>query len=446
MREIAVRLDARLDRVRRAARFRVLGRVTQLVGPLIEATAADVAIGDLCRVQADAALPVDAEVVGFRERGILLMPLGEVEGIHPGALVEHLRTRVDAPVGDALIGRVLDGLGRPIDAGGPLLTRERRPAHAAPPPALSRRPITEPLVTGVRVLDGLLTLGRGQRIGIFAGSGVGKSTLLGMIARYSAAEVNVIALLGERGREVGEFLKRDLGETGLRRSVVVVATSDQPAAVRAKGAQIATAIAEDFRDRGKDVLLMVDSITRVAMAWREIGLAAGEPPTSKGYPPSVFAHLPRLLERSGMSARGAISGIYTVLVEGDDFNEPVADTARSILDGHIVLTRRLATAGQLPAVDCMESVSRVRDQVIDPAHRSALETLLRLEGVYRAHEDLIAIGAYQKGTRPEVDAAIALRPDMLALLRQRPDDFSRPMDTRARLLALAARARQEGAT
>jgi FliI/YscN family ATPase len=336
--------------------------------------------------------------------------------------------------GDVLVGRVLDGLGRPLDGRGPIGRVRRRSLNAEPPHPLERTPIREPLGTGVRAIDGLVTLGLGQRIGIMAGSGVGKSVLLGMIARHATADVNVIALVGERGREVREFIERDLGPEGLSRSVVVAATSDQPAVVRATGALVATAIAEHFRDQGQNVLLMMDSATRVAMAWREIGLSAGEPPTTKGYPPSVFASLPRLLERAGTARRGTITGLYTVLVEGDDFNEPVADAVRSILDGHIVLSRR---ARHFPAIDVLESVSRVRDQVVDRPDLDAAADLLRLEAAYRANEDLIAVGAYRRGTDPVTDAAIDLRPRIQEFLRQAADDHSPLLEVRSRLRELS---------
>jgi FliI/YscN family ATPase len=311
---------------------------------------------------------------------------------------------------------------------------------AEPPHPLERSRIERPLGTGVRAIDGLITLGRGQRIGIMAGSGVGKSVLLGMIARRTTADINVIALLGERGREVREFIERDLGAEGLRRSVVIVATSDQPAVIRATGAFVATAIAEYFRDAGKDVLLMMDSVTRVCMAWRELGLSVGEPPTTKGYPPSVFAQLPRLLERAGTGRRGSITGLYTVLVEGDDFNEPIADAARSILDGHIVLTRKLAAQKHFPAVDVLDSVSRVRDAVISADHLQAANTFLRLEAAWRSNEDLIAVGAYKAGTDLLADAAITLRDEVLQFLRQPAEEGSGFDETRLRLAALAQRA------
>jgi FliI/YscN family ATPase len=431
-------LGAAIQRIARAPRFALQSRVTRIAGPVIEASRLNVAIGEMCQLETVDGATMDAEVVGFHERGVLLMPFADVEGIHPGAAVRPRGQSIDLPTGDDLMGRVLDGLGRPIDGLGPLRTQQRRSVSAVPPHPLERTLITQPLTTGVRALDGLLTLGKGQRVGVFAGSGVGKSVLLGMMARGTTADVNVIALLGERGREVRDFIERDLGAEGLRRSVVVVATSDQAALLRAKGALVATTIAERFREAGRDVLLLLDSITRVAMAWREIGLAAGEPPTTKGYPPSVFAALPRLLERAGTARRGSITGLYTVLVEGDDFNEPIADAARSVLDGHLTLSRRLANLGHFPAIDVLESVSRVRNQVVDAEQRRALELVLRLEAAHRAHEDLLAVGAYQKGANRDVDAAVATREAWLSFVRQRPEEHATATDTRRRLLALAA--------
>lgn len=435
--------------VRRVAdvpRFTRLGRVTRLVGLVIEAVGIDVGVGELCRI---ASLTSDhsvlAEVVGFHERGVLLMPLGDLSGLHPGSSVQPLGRSFGVDVGPGMLGRVLNGLGHPIDGKGKLDARERVPLAGEPPHPLERRVIDHPLTTSVRAIDGLVTIGAGQRVGIFSGSGVGKSTLLGMIARQATADVNVIALLGERGREVRDFIEQSLGPEGLARSVLIVATGDQAALVRARGALVATSIAEYFRDQGKHVLLMVDSITRVATAWREIGLAVGEPPTTKGYPPSVFAHLPRLLERAGNSARGGITGIYTVLVDADDFNEPVADASRAILDGHIVLTRRLASAGHYPAIDILESKSRVRDQIIDEAHRASASSLMRLEAAFREKEDLVLVGAYQKGSDPMVDAALRSRPHALAFLQQRPDERSTFDQTRQALHALIARASQPAA-
>ena len=421
-------------------RFTVCGRVIRVIGQVVEATSLPVGVGEVCRLP-DERGGILAQVVGFHERGILLMPLGGLDGIRPGAEVIPLHRAFYASAGEGLIGRVLDGLGRPIDGGGPLGAVRRIPLTARPANPLERSRIGAPLSTGVRAIDGLLTLGQGQRIGIMAGSGVGKSVLLGMIARHTSADVNVIALLGERGREVREFLERDLGEEGLRHSVVVVATSDEAAVVRATGALVATAIAEYFRDSARSVLLMMDSVTRVAMAWREIGLAVGEPPTTRGYPPSVFAALPRLLERAGTARRGSITGLYTVLVEGDDFTEPVADTTRSVLDGHIVLSRRLANARHFPAVDVLESVSRVRDDVVSAEHLEAANAFLSLEAAHRSHEDLIAVGAYRSGTDPLVDAAIALRGERETFLRQAPADRSSLDVARRELLRLAERVR-----
>jgi flagellum-specific ATP synthase len=432
-------LETALTRVASAPRLGLHGRVTRVVGQVVEATSLPLPVGDVCRLAPSDHPGMLAQVMGFHDRGILLMPFEGIAGIHSGASVIPFGRPLHALVGESLIGRVIDGLGRPLDNRGPIRRAHAAPLMADPPNPLERPPIRSPLGTGVRAIDGLLTLGLGQRIGIMAGSGVGKSVLLGMIARHTTADVNVIALVGERGREVREFIEQDLGAEGLRRSVVIAATSDQAAVVRATGALVAASIAEYFRDSGRNVLLMMDSITRVAMAWREIGLAVGEPPTTKGYPPSVFAALPRLLERAGTSRAGTITGLYTVLVEGDDFNEPVADAARSILDGHIVLSRRLATARHFPAIDVLESVSRVRDAVIGDAHREAAKAVLRVEAAHRAHEDLIAVGAYKTGADPLVDTAIALRPDVLEFLRQDWTDRSSFDDVVARLRELAGR-------
>ncbi len=429
--------DTFASRLTDVDRFATYGRVTRVVGLVLEATGLEAGLGALCRVTSHSRdRSVLAEVVGFHESGVLLMPLGEMDGLHQGSIVQPLGRSFGVDVGPGLLGRVLNGLGHPIDGKGKLDVVDRVPLSAEPPNPLERQTIDRPLETGVRAIDGLLTIGRGQRVGIFAGSGVGKSTMLGMIARHARADVNVIALLGERGREVREFLDNSLGEEGLARSVVIVATGDQAALVRARGALVATAIAEYFRDQGKQVLLMVDSVTRVAMAWREIGLATGEPPTTKGYPPSVFANLPRLLERAGNGTRGGITGIYTVLVDGDDFNEPVADATRSILDGHIVLTRKLAAQNHYPSIDILESKSRVRDAIISPAQREAAGEVQRLEAAYREKEDLIMVGAYQRGSDPYADAAIAHRDATLGFLRQAPDDVTLYGDTYAALTQL----------
>jgi flagellum-specific ATP synthase len=431
-------LETMADRLALSERFGSYGRVTRVVGLVVEATGLDVGLGSLCRITSHSReRSVLAEVVGFNERSVLLMPLGELDGLHAGAIVQPLGRTFGVDVGPALLGRVLNGLGHPIDGKGKLDTVDRVPLSAEPPNPLTRDTIDRPLETGVRAIDGLLTVGRGQRVGIFAGSGVGKSTMLGMIARNAKADVNVIALLGERGREVREFIENSLGEEGLARSVVIVATGDQAALVRARGALVATAIAEYFRDQGKQVLLMVDSVTRVAMAWREIGLATGEPPTTKGYPPSVFANLPRLLERAGNASTGGITGIYTVLVDGDDFNEPVADASRSILDGHIVLTRRLAAQNHFPAIDVLDSKSRVKDAITNEIQRRAGSAMLRLEAAYREKEDLIMVGAYQKGSDPYVDAAIIYRQRVLDFLQQRPDESTPYGDTYSALAQIA---------
>lgn len=422
------------------------GRVSRVVGLVMEATGLDVPLGSICRVRPlSGGGEVLAEAVGFHANGVLLMPFGELEGIHPGSSVEAMGRSPHIEVGQGLLGRVLNAMGEPIDDLGPLRRDTRVPLAGVPINPLVRETIDEALVTGVRAIDGPLTLGHGQRVGIFAGSGVGKSSLLGSIARGSSADVNVIALLGERGREVRDFLRHSLGEEGLSRSVVIAATGDEAALLRARGALVATAIAEHFRSCGLHVLLMVDSITRVAMAWREIGLAVGEPPTTKGYPPSVFANLPRLLERAGNDDNGSITGIYTVLVEGDDFNDPIADAARSILDGHVVLTRRLATSGHFPAVDVNESVSRLRDRVVTDDHRTTVNAIQHLLAVYRDKEDLIAVGAYQAGSDPDVDRAIATRAEIIRFLRQDSAEISTRAETEAWLTRLATLVRPKEA-
>lgn len=433
------------EKIARAQRFPVIyGRVTRVVGLVVEVTGlSGVSLGDVCRITTlDNTAEVLAEVVGFHKRGALLMPYGELTGINPSAVVCPLGRAGFIHVGEGLLGRILNGVGDPIDGKGSLGPTVVRSIHATPPNPLMRRRITDPLETGIRTIDGLLTIGNGQRVGIFAGSGVGKSVTLGMIARNSAADVNVIGLIGERGREVREFIEEALGEEGLRRSVVVVATGDESALMRARSALVATTIAEYFREKGKRVLLMLDSITRVAMAWREIGLAVGEPPTTKGYPPSVFAQLPRLLERAGTCDKGSITGLYTVLVDGDDFNEPIADAARSILDGHIVLSRDLAAANHYPAIDFLSSKSRVRDQVITPEHRQAADLIGRVWAAYTEHKDLVSIGAYKPGTDKNVDAALAVRDRVLGFLQQSPENTSRFEETRQALLDIAQAIRQ----
>ena len=386
----------------------MIGKVVQIVGLVIECNGPNASMGELCYVHShfEDVEPLPAEVVGFREGYVLLMPLGETKGIGPGCQVVSAQKVLQVKVGPELLGRVIDGLGNPIDGKGPILCQKEYPIQADPPAPLERPVIKDSLYVGVRAIDGLITMGQGQRIGIMAGSGVGKSTLLSMIARNTEADISVIALVGERGREVKEFIERDLGEEGLKRSVVVVATSDKPALVRIKGALTATAIAEYFRDRGRKVVLMMDSVTRFAMAQREVGLTVGEPPATRGYTPSVFALLPRLLERAGTSAKGSITGIYTVLVDGDDMNEPIADAVRSILDGHIVLSRNIAAQNHFPAIDVLASVSRVMSAVVPKEHMEANRKLRALMAVYKEAEDLIHIGAYVKGSSPKIDEAV----------------------------------------
>jgi len=397
----------------------VSGRVSRCVGLLAEARGLRAAVGERCTILRQAGAPLAAEVVGFREGALLLLPFGDLAGVAPGDRVAAGGGPARVGVGPEVLGRVLGPGGEPLD-GRPAPRAERLlPLRRPAPPAMGRRRITAPLPTGVRVIDGLLTCGRGQRLGIFAGSGVGKSTLLGMIARATAADVNVIALIGERGREVQEFLQGDLGAAGLARSVVVVATSDLPSLLRRQAAFLATTLAEHFRDQGRSVLLMLDSLTRLAMAQREVGLAAGEPPTTRGYPPSAFALLPQLLERAGPGeGPGAITGLYTVLVEGDDMNEPVADAARAILDGHVVLSRALSDRGHYPPVDVLASVSRLMPQVASAEHRRAAARLREALGALRAVEDLVRIGAYAAGSDAAADEALARLPRIEAFLRQ----------------------------
>ena len=384
------------------------GKVTQVIGLVIESKGPNVSLGELCYIKSrfTNVEPIPAEVVGFREGLVLLMPIGEMQGIGPGCEVVSAQKTLQVKVGPQLLGRVLDGLGNPMDGKGPILSKIEYPLHAEPPDPLERPRIHDSLYVGVRAIDGLITLGSGQRIGIMAGSGVGKSTLLSMIARNTEADISVISLVGERGREVRDFIERDLGEEGLKRAVVVVATSDKPALVRIKGAMTATAIAEYFRDQGRRVVLMMDSVTRFAMAQREVGLTIGEPPATRGYTPSVFALLPRLLERAGTSGKGSITGIYTVLVDGDDMNEPIADAVRSILDGHIVLSRAIAAQNHFPAIDVLASVSRVMTDVVTKEHREAAQRMRALMAVYKEAEDLIHIGAYVKGSSKKIDEAI----------------------------------------
>ena len=395
------------DIVKQKTYFKRLGKVVNVVGLTIESNGPDAKLDDLCRiiVDADEGKYVMAEVVGFKDGKTLLMPFESTEGIGSGCIVENMGYPLSVSVGEDMLGLTLDGLGRPID-GSEYIGVDSYPIDAPSPDPLKRVIISDPLPLGVKAVDGLMTIGKGQRIGIFAGSGVGKSTLLGMFARNTKADINVIALIGERGREVREFIERDLGEEGMKRSVLVVATSDKPALVRRKAAQTATAIAEYFRDQGNDVLLMMDSLTRFSMAQREIGLASGEPPVTRGYPPSVYAQMPKLLERAGNDDKGSITGLYTVLVDGDDFNEPITDTARSILDGHIMLDRKLGHKNHYPAIDVLQSISRCMSQIATKEHKAAAGKLKNVLATYNEAEDLINIGAYKNGANPNIDYAI----------------------------------------
>lgn len=387
--------------------YKSYGKVTKVVGLTIESVGPEARLNDLCRIylNKDKTTSVMAEVVGFQEMRLILMPLDNVEGVGIGCTVENTGHPLSVMVGDDILGHTLDGIGRPTDTND-LETNLYYPVEADPPDPMDRKIISEVLPLGVKAVDGLITVGKGQRIGIFAGSGVGKSTLLGMFARNTKADINVIALIGERGREVREFIERDLGPEGMARSVVVVATSDKPALIRKNAAKTATAIAEYFRDQGKDVLLMMDSLTRFSMAQREIGLASGEPPVTRGYPPSVYSEMPKLLERAGTSENGSITGLYTVLVDGDDFNEPITDTARSILDGHIMLDRKLGHKNHYPAIDVLQSISRVMSAIATKEHKELAGKLKNVLATYQEAEDLINIGAYKNGSNPEIDYAI----------------------------------------
>ena len=388
--------------------FDCLGRVTKVVGLTIESVGPDAKLNDLCRIFVDGnrEQAVMAQVVGFRDKHLLLTPFDSVDGIGIGAVVENTKAPLTIPVGEALLGHTLDGIGRPTDVDELYLSAEY-PVDSTPPEPMDREIISDVLPLGVKAVDGLITVGKGQRIGIFAGSGVGKSTLMGMFARNTKADINVIALIGERGREVREFIERDLGPEGMKRSVVVVATSDKPASIRKCAEKTATAVAEYFRDQGKDVLLMMDSLTRFSMAQREIGLAAGEPPVTRGYPPSVYSEMPKLLERAGNSDKGSITGLYTVLVDGDDFYEPITDTARGILDGHIVLSRKLAQMNHYPAIDVLASISRVMSAIATKEHKQMAGKLKNVMATYQEAEDLINIGAYKAGSNKQIDYAIS---------------------------------------
>jgi flagellum-specific ATP synthase len=421
-----LQFDKYLNTLQTLNPIRINGKVSQVIGLTVESMGPNVKVGEVCHIYpVSSSVPVPAEVVGFKDNKVLLMPLGELGAIGPGCDVVATGKPLSVRVGMELLGQVLDGMGRPMNGGQLSNAMHEYPVDNQPPNPLSRPRIREPLSVGVRAIDGLLTVGKGQRIGIFAGSGVGKSTLLSMIARNTEADVNVIGLIGERGREVADFIERDLGEEGLRRSVVVVATSDQPALIRIKGALLTTAIAEYFRDQGLNVMLMMDSVTRFAMAQREVGLAIGEPPATRGYTPSVFALLPRLLERAGTSAKGSITAFYTVLVEGDDMNDPIADSVRGILDGHIVLSRKIAHTGHYPAIDILASVSRVMKEIVTPEQYAAANELKRLMAIYRDAEDLINIGAYKAGANRDIDLAIKYRETIMRYTGQSVDESTR---------------------
>jgi flagellar protein export ATPase FliI len=414
-------LSRYFDEIDRACPVQVKGRVTEVIGLVVRAALPQAFMGELCLIHnSRSRVPVKAEVVGFQSSEVLLMPIGDLTNIGPESEVVGTGNCLCVSVGESLLGRVLNGVGEPMDleSRGPLELLDEYPIYAAPPDPLRRRRVTQPVSIGVRAIDGVLTCGEGQRIGLFAAAGVGKSTLLGMIARNTEAEVNVITLVGERGREVRDFLEHDLGAEGLKRSVIVCATSNEPSLVRLKAAYVGTAIAEYFRDQGKKVMLMMDSVTRFARAQREVGLACGEPPARAGYTPSVFSQLPKLLERAGNSDKGSITAFYTVLVAGDDMNEPVADEVRSILDGHIILSRELAAQGHYPAIDVLQSVSRVMGTIAEPAHRQAASGLREVLATYEKHKDLILIGAYEKGSDARVDYAVRMIDKMNGYLRQ----------------------------
>jgi flagellum-specific ATP synthase len=434
-----VDLTAFGERVRTTDPYRMNGRVVQVIGLVIESNGPEAQVGEMCLIhhgRQEEALP--AEVVGFRAGKTLLMPLAEMRGIAPGNEVVATGHPLRVQLGQELLGRVVDGAGRTIDDGPKLELDEWRPLLGDPPPPLQRRRINEQLATGVRAIDALVPMGRGQRLGVFSGSGVGKSSLMGMIARATDADVNVIALVGERGREVREFNESDLGEEGMRRSIVVVSASNESAVMRINAAFTATTIAEYFRDRGNDVLLMMDSVTRFAMAQREIGLAIGEPPATRGFTPSVFALLPRLLERAGTADVGSITGLYTVLVEGDDMNEPISDAVRGILDGHVVLSRELAHRNHYPAIDVLASISRLQGELLSPLQLDSAATVRETLANYAAREDLISIGAYAIGTDPKVDYAIAKKPEIDQFLRQDLNELAPLDETLGRLERLAA--------
>ncbi|MGD0616974.1 MAG: FliI/YscN family ATPase [Bryobacteraceae bacterium] len=431
-------LDRYIERVERMESWRWGGAVTQLIGLLVESKGPSAAIGDFLEVTSSAGRIIRTQVIGFREGRVLSMPLEETDGLQPGDMIVSRREDALVEVGPQLLGRVVDGFGRPLDSLGPLHGDDRYELYRVPPGPLEREPISEPLVTGIRAIDSLLTCGKGQRIGIFGGSGVGKSTLLGSMCRHNSADVSVIALIGERNREVRDFIEQELSAEGLKRSVVVVATSDRPSPLRIRAAFVSLAIAEYFRDQGASVLLVMDSVTRLAMAQREIGLAAGEPPSQKGYTPSVFNMLPRIFERAGRFRKGSITGFFTVLVEGDDFNEPICDAVRSILDGHIVLSRDLGSAGHYPAIDILQSVSRLASRLSSDEQKNAAMKIREALAAHHRAEDLINLGAYTAGTNAALDASIRVRPQLLSFLKQESAANSPMPETLASMKLLAS--------
>jgi flagellum-specific ATP synthase len=428
------------DKLARIETCRWTGSVTELVGLLVESKGPEAAVGDFCEISTRDGRLIRTQVIGFREGHLLSMPLEETDGLHLGDPITARKEDARMEAGPQLLGRVIDGFGKPLDGLGPIRGGQPYELYAPPPGPLDREPIGETLATGIRAIDSLLTCGKGQRIGIFGGSGVGKSTLLGAMARSSSAEVSVIALIGERNREVRDFIEQDLGPEGLKKSVLVVATSDRPAPLRIRAAFVALAVAEYFRDQGKDVLLVMDSVTRLAMAQREIGLAAGEPPSQKGYTPSVFHLLPKIFERAGRFRQGSITGFFTVLVEGDDFNEPICDAVRAILDGHIVLSRELGAAGHYPAIDVLQSVSRLAPRLCTPEQKAAATKIREAMVTHARSEDLINLGAYASGANPKLDAAIRLRPLLLDFLKQDSREQAPFEKTMAGLKELARRA------
>lgn len=436
-------LHAKCDAYRTAVAnsdpVKIKGKIAKLTGLMIEATCPVMSHGDLCSIEMQGGHQrVPAEVVGIKDKRVQIMPLGSLSGIAAGDLINPAGEPLSVPVGMGLLGRIIDGLGNPIDNRGELVYSTKYPVLCQPPCPMSRQRISTPIGSGIRAIDGLLTFGKGQRMGIFAGSGVGKSMLLGMIAKYSAADVNVIALIGERGRELRDFIETSLGPEGLRRSVVIVATSDQPALIRLKGAFLAHSVAEFFRDQGCDVMLMLDSITRFAMAQREIGLSVGEPPASKGYTPSVFSLLPTLLERSGpgTNGNGSITGLYTVLVESDDFNEPISDAVRAILDGHIILSREIASSGHYPAIDVLDSLSRLFTEIVPPDQIKAAIKLREVIATYKKAEDLINIGAYARGSNPAIDFSISMIDKVNQYLKQNYNTHTSLKDNQSQLIEM----------